>query len=108
MVFEAGLAATSVSWVYVQPEVAKFARTCSYDRAGLGWSEAGRSPRTVAVMVEALRALLRGVDSQGPFHLVGHSFGGLVIHAFAAAYPAEVAGLVLVDPVSLTYATGTR
>lgn len=103
VVFEAGLAATSLSWSYVQPEVAKFAHTCSYDRAGLGWSDAGRDPRTVRVMVDALKTLLERAELRGPFILVGHSFGGLVIRAFAAAHPQDVAGLVLVDPVSLAY-----
>jgi pimeloyl-ACP methyl ester carboxylesterase len=103
VVFEAGLAATSLSWTYVQPEVAKFARTFAYDRAGLGWSESGRAPRTVGVMVEALKTVLVRAELNGPFVLVGHSFGGLVVRAFAAAYPNDVAGLVLVDPVSLEY-----
>lgn len=103
VVLEAGLAATSLSWSYVQPEVAKFARVCSYDRAGLGWSDAGRSPRTVRAMVHALNRLLGGAELRGPFVLVGHSFGGLLVRAYAAAYPEDVAGLVLVDPVSLAY-----
>jgi len=103
VVLEAGLAATSLSWSYVQPEVAKFTRVCSYDRAGLGWSEAGRAPRTVEAMVAALKLLLQNAGIRGPFILVGHSFGGLVIRAYAASYPEEVAGLVFVDPVSLAY-----
>lgn len=103
VVFEAGLAATSLSWTYVQPEVAKFARTCAYDRAGLGWSESGRAPRTVGAMVDALKTVLERAGLCGPFILVGHSFGALVLRAFAAAYPNEVAGLVLADPVSLEY-----
>lgn len=106
VVFEAGLAATSLSWTYVQPEVARFARTCAYDRAGLGWSEAGRAPRTVGVMVDALKSVLERAELRGPFILVGHSFGGLVIRAFAAAHPKDVVGLVLVDPVSLKYWAG--
>ncbi len=103
VVFEAGLAATSLSWSYVQPEVAKFARTFAYDRAGLGWSEAGRAPRTVGAMVDALKTVLQCAELRGPFILVGHSFGGLVLRAFAAAYPQDVTGLVMVDPVSLEY-----
>lgn len=103
VVLEAGLAATSLSWSYVQPEVAKFTRVCSYDRAGLGWSGTGRAPRTVQAMVAELKLLLHKAGFRGPFILVGHSFGGLLIRAYAAFYPEDVAGLVFVDPVSLAY-----
>ncbi len=103
VVLEAGLAATSVSWSYVQPEIAKFTSVCSYDRAGLGWSDAGQAPRTVQAMVGELKLLLENAGVRGPFILVGHSFGGLLIRAFAASFPEDVAGLVFVDPVSLAY-----
>ncbi|MBI3472280.1 MAG: alpha/beta hydrolase [Candidatus Solibacter usitatus] len=99
VVLEAGIAATSLSWSRVQPEVAKFARVLSYDRAGLGWSGPASGPRTVDRLVAELRQLLAGAGLPGPYVLVGHSFGGLVARAFAARYPDEVAGLVLVDPV---------
>jgi pimeloyl-ACP methyl ester carboxylesterase len=99
VVFEAGIAATSLSWKLVQPQVAKFARTVSYDRAGLGWSDASSKPRMVTELVEELRCGL--ADVGGPRVVVAHSFGGLIAMAYASRYPAEVAGLVLVDPVGV-------
>ncbi len=103
---EAGIAATSISWSPVQTRLANFTTVCSYDRAGLGWSERrpDRScPCTLEQMVGELEALLYKSGLAGPFVLVGHSFGGLLVNAFAHAYPEQVAGLVLVDPVSVTY-----
>jgi pimeloyl-ACP methyl ester carboxylesterase len=96
-VFEAGIAASSVSWSRVQPEVAKFTRSCSYDRAGLAWSDPGPRERSIAGFVTELRGLLERAGIPRPYVLVGHSFGGMIIRAFARAYPAEVAGLVFVD-----------
>jgi pimeloyl-ACP methyl ester carboxylesterase len=86
--------------------IAQFTSVCSYDRAGLGWSERRRDRScacTLEQMVGELEALLRKSGLTPPFVLVGHSFGGLLVSAFAHAYPEQVAGLVLVDPVSLTY-----
>ncbi|MGA7525567.1 MAG: alpha/beta hydrolase [Acidobacteriaceae bacterium] len=106
VVLEAGIAATSISWSPVQTRLAHFTTVCSYDRAGLGWSEARRDtsqPLTVEAMAGELEALLRKSGLAAPFLLVGHSFGGLVVRAFAHAWPEQVAGLVLADPVSLTY-----
>ncbi len=97
VVFDAALGASSISWALVQPEVAKAALTCSYDRAGLGRSEAGPMPRTVSRIVDELRALLDGAGIEPPFIPVGHSFGGLCALQFAQRYRAETAGLVLVD-----------
>ena len=106
VVLEAGIAATSISWSLVQTRLAEFSTVCSYDRAGLGWSERcwDRScPCTLDQMVGELEALLRKSGLVAPFVLVGHSFGGLLVKAFAHAYPEQVAGLVLVDPISLTH-----
>jgi pimeloyl-ACP methyl ester carboxylesterase len=100
VVFEAGIAATSLSWRLVQPEIAKITSTASYDRAWLGWSDTSRSPRNIWQVVEELHTLLERAGVAGPWILVAHSYGGLVARAYQARYGAEVAGMVLVDPVA--------
>ena len=97
VIFDAALGGTSRSWALVQPEIAKLARTAAYDRAGFGWSDRGPRPRVTSRIVEELRTLLRKAEIPPPYVLVGHSFGGLAVHLYAAKYPQEVAGLVLVD-----------
>lgn len=93
-----GDCASTGAWESVEPHVAAFTTVCSYDRAGLGRSGAGPAPRTSGRMVEELRALLAAAGVRPPYVLVGHSFGGFNVRLFAARYPAEVAGLLLVDP----------
>jgi pimeloyl-ACP methyl ester carboxylesterase len=98
VILEAGVGAFSVEWALVQPQVAEFARVCSYDRAGSGWSEWGPHPRTLRQVVSELHTLLRRSGEQPPFVLVGASYGGWVVRLYQLTNPAEVAGLVLVDP----------
>jgi pimeloyl-ACP methyl ester carboxylesterase len=100
VVFEAGIAATSLSWQLVQPEVAKFTRTASYDRAGLGWSGASLQPRTIWNVADELRTLLDRAEIPKPRILAAHSYGALVAIAYALRHPSEVAGMVLVDSVA--------
>ncbi len=97
VILEAGAGLFSLSWQLVQPEVAKMTRVCSYDRAGLGWSQASDRPRTPQTIVAELRALLAEATIPPPYVLVGHAIGGRYARVFAAEYPDEVAGLVLVD-----------
>ena len=99
VVFESGIAASSLSWSAVEALVSSFARVAVYDRAGLGWSEPSRKPRTLTNIADELHALLDAAALPRPWLLVGHSFGGLIVRAFAARYPDDVAALVLVDPV---------
>ncbi|HUX68439.1 MAG TPA: alpha/beta fold hydrolase [Terriglobales bacterium] len=101
VVLEAALGGTSLSWVYVQRALAGEAPTLSYDRAGLGWSAAGPQPRDLARLVAELEAVLVAAGGPGPYVLVGHSFGALIVRHYAALHPEQVAGLVLVDPPAL-------
>ena len=100
VLFESGVAASSLSWTRVLPDVGAFARACAYDRAGLGWSDPPRAPRTLARMLAELRGVLTETAEGMPAVLVGHSFGAFLVSAFAAQHPDEVAGLVLLDPPS--------
>ncbi len=99
VIFESGIAATSQNWLRVQESVAGFTRAVSYDRGGLGWSSACISERTPSNIARELRELLQRAGIPGPYVLVGHSFGGLVVRRYAAMYPDEVEGVVLVDPM---------
>lgn len=87
----------SFDWALVQPGVSRFARVCSYDRAGLAWSDPGPTPRTMRQDAYELHALLRAAGIKAPYVLVGHSIGGLIARVYAEQYPNEVAGMVLVD-----------
>jgi len=100
VVLEAGAGACSLNWGLVQPEIAKFARVISYDRAGHGWSDASPLPRTSENIVKELHAMLGNANIAGPYILVGHSFGGFNAQLFAAKYPDEVIGVVLVDALN--------
>ena len=101
VVFESGIAATNLNWHGIQDRVAEFARTVSYDRGGLGWSSPSLTPRTPANIAVELHTMLLQAGIKPPFLLVGHSFGGLVMRRYAALYPEDVAGVVLIDPMRL-------
>ena len=103
VVFESGLASSSLTWNPVQQIVAGRTRAISYDRAGIGWSDEPGEARTLASMVGDLHALLEASGNPSPYILVGHSFGALLARAYASLHPDGVAGLVLVDPVSLDF-----
>ncbi|HYE24299.1 MAG TPA: alpha/beta hydrolase [Clostridia bacterium] len=98
VVFEAALGASSISWALVQPEIAKITGTFAYDRAGMGFSEAGPEPRTAQRIADELHALLEAAEVPKPYVLVGHSYGGLTCRLFAAQHPEEVGGMVVLDP----------
>src|SRR5688572_6772992 len=97
VILESGLSGGAFEWGYVQPVVARQQRVCSYDRAGLGYSDPGPRPRTTKQMVRELGALLdsAGIDDQ--LVLVGQSYGGFNVRVFATQHPARVAGIVLAD-----------
>ena len=97
VVMEAGLTEPSLMWALVQPQVSTSTRVCVYDRAGLGWSDTSPKPRTAEVMVEELHTLLQNANVAGPYVMIGHSTGGMLVRLYAHSYPAEVVGMVLVD-----------
>lgn len=101
VIIEAGLGDWSTSWGgVVQPEVAKTTRVCTYDRAGLGWSDASSLPSDAAQFTKELHTLLQKANVSGPYVMVGHSLGGLIVRIFAHDYASEVAGVVLVDSMN--------
>ena len=97
VILDSGLGDSYVSWSKVQPQIAKFSRVCSYDRAGLGYSASSPHPRTSKVMAEELHTLLHNAGISPPYVLVGHSMGGFNVRLFTSLYRGEVAGMVLVD-----------
>src|SRR5918993_1702786 len=97
VVLDAGSGGFSAHWVRVQREVSGTTRVCAYDRAGMGWSEMGPQPRDARQITSELHTLLKGANIEGPYVLVGHSFGGMYMQTYAARYPEEVAGVALVD-----------
>jgi len=103
VVLDSGAGDTLGTWDWVVPEVKKLTRVCAYDRAGLGRSDRGPSPRTSERIVAELRQLLVRARVPPPYVLVGHSFGGLNVRLYAARNPLEVAGLVLVDATPEDY-----
>jgi len=98
VVFENGLGPPLEMWGKVQPHVSQFARTVTYDRAGVGLSQDGPSPRDGQQIAKELRDALHAADLPPPYVLVGASIGGLYIRVFAGTYPEAVSGMVLVDP----------
>ena len=111
VVLDAGTGEISANWVLVQREVSNTTRVCAYDRAGMGWSEMGPEPRDATQITGELHALLEGAGIEGPYVLVGHSFGGLYAQTYAARYPEEVAGVGLVEsshPEQFSYRRVTR
>jgi pimeloyl-ACP methyl ester carboxylesterase len=97
VVVETGLGDFSFGWTLVQSRVEKIARICTYDRAGYAWSDPGPKARTFAQINLELHDVLAKLGEHGPFVLVGHSYGGPLVRNFALTYPADVAGMVLID-----------
>jgi pimeloyl-ACP methyl ester carboxylesterase len=100
-----GLDDFTITWSLIQPEVAKASRVCSYDRAGLGWSQSSPNRRTSGNMVKELHTLLVNANVKGPHVMVGHSFGGALVQLYAHNYPDEVVGMywwILLPPPCLS------
>jgi pimeloyl-ACP methyl ester carboxylesterase len=101
VVVDTGWGDSSATWALVQQEVAKTTRICTYDRAGMGWSEPSPQPRVAREFAIELHTLLAKANEPGPYVIVGHSLGGHTARVFAHDYAAEVAGLVLIDAQKL-------
>jgi pimeloyl-ACP methyl ester carboxylesterase len=97
IVIEQGAGSPSSLWWPIQEKMAAFARVCTYDRAGYLWSEPVHRPRSVRERAEELYLLLRAAGVPGPYLLVAHSYGGLIVRDFALRHPEAMAGLVLID-----------
>jgi pimeloyl-ACP methyl ester carboxylesterase len=97
VILEPGGGGSAASMGLIAPAVARDSRVCVYDRAGRGWSDPAASPPDGAQIATDLHRLLARAHVPGPYVLAGHSFGGLYVRSYAAKYPEEVAGLVLID-----------
>lgn len=100
VVLDAGLGDRIASWAMVQPVLEEKTQVCSYDRAGLGFSDASGRPATSANIADDLHSLLKTASVKPPYVLVGHSAGGMYVRMYADLHLPDVAGMVLVDPVS--------
>jgi pimeloyl-ACP methyl ester carboxylesterase len=100
VILQNGLAETSVLWSGVAAEVSRTTRVCAYDRAGQGWSDEADHPQDGLEVAADLHTLLTRAGEPGPYVLVGHSSGGTLAMTYAAEYPEQVAGMVLLDSSS--------
>jgi pimeloyl-ACP methyl ester carboxylesterase len=100
IVLESGIAASSLNWSILQPQLADFAATYSYDRPGFGWSAQTRRKCTSQEMSEDLHAVVSALKVPTPYVLVGHSYGAFILRVYAQRFPEELAGIILVDPLT--------
>lgn len=97
VILDAANQGTVSNWIWIQPALAETTRVCAYDRAGLGWSDLSPEPQDTPQNSEALHTLLTNAKVPGPYVLVGHSLGALYVRMYADMYPADVAGMVLIE-----------
>jgi len=88
----------SLDWRYIQPMIAEYSRVCSFDRAGMGWSDPAPSHRRLLNIINEIQILLERSDFLGPYILVGYGFGSHLTRIFANLFPEEVLGMVLIKP----------
>ena len=100
IILEAGIAATSLNWSILQPQLARVASTFSYDRAGFGWSKPSRRECTLHQMSCDLHDLVVALNIPRPYVLVGHSYAAYILRVYAQRSPEELAGIILIDPLT--------
>lgn len=100
IVLESGIAATSLNWSILQPQLATLASVYSYDRAGLGWSTPSRDNCQISTMADELHEWMSALRIPKPYVLVGHSFGAYVLRVYSQRFSNEIAGIILVDPLT--------
>jgi len=100
VILESGLGENSTAWAWISQGIAPTTRVCAYDRAGQGWSQDAPAPQDARAVATDLHTLLAKARETGPYVLVGHSTGGPYALTYAAQYPQDIAGLVLLDSAS--------
>lgn len=98
VLLESGAGGSTLEWHKVQPAIAKLTRVCAYDRAGMGFSDAGPLPRTASAVVTDLEVLLKAASISPPYVVVAHSLGSYYVRLYTDRHISEVVGMVLVDP----------
>lgn len=97
VILDSGLGGNVMDWAIIQPKISEITEVCSYDRAGLGWSDKGPLPRDSKQFVQELHTLLKNAGVEPPYVMVGQSLGGINVRMYASEFPDEVVGMVLVD-----------
>ena len=100
IVLEAGIAASSLNWSVLQPQLAALTSTCSYDRPGFGWSLPSRGPCNLQRMASDLHEVTAAAHIPRPYILVGHSYAAYILRVYAQQFADEIAGIILVDPLT--------
>ncbi len=103
VIIQTGLGSTSLEWWHIQDRLAKDTTVITYDRNAYGWSLASGTPATSENVTTNLRAILQKKSIRGPYILVGHDIGALYTQHFARKHPAEVAGVILINPITTEY-----
>src|SRR5262249_55196073 len=105
VVFLPGAGVTGLGYLNLHEQTSRFTTSVLYDRAGTGWSDHAELPRSATEVADELRSLLRVASVPAPYVFVGHSLGGIYARRFAQRFPADVAGLVFLDPGHEDYTT---
>jgi len=103
VIIQTGLGSTSLEWWHIQDSLAEDTTVITYDRNAYGWSLASGSPATAENVTTNLRAILQKKGIRGPYILVGHDIGALYTQHFARKHPAEVAGVMMINPITTDY-----